>query len=200
MNIAAFAGGVLSKVIGVPGPGGQPWRPGVDLFGFNIRPAASGDFKRLAKLFDELDEFHRRGRPDLFVKPQGPAREPGEIEALIAGPDSTILVAEDSAFPHLIGLATVCIRETPGLPCQPARRIAEVPNLGVARHARRHGVGRALMREATQFAAARGAAAMELSVHEFNAGAIAFYEALGFRTQTRRMGAPFGTEATPAAP
>ena len=94
MNIAAFAGGVLSKVIGVPGPGGQPWRPGVDLFGFNIRPAASGDFKRLAKLFDELDEFHRRGRPDLFVKPQGPAREPGEIEALIAGPDSTILVAE----------------------------------------------------------------------------------------------------------
>ena len=188
MNIATFAGGVPSKAIGVPGPGGQPWRPGVDLFGFNIRPAASSDFKRLAKLLDELDEFHRRGRPDLFVKPQGPARGFGEIEALIAGPDSTILVAEDSAFPHLIGLATVRIRETPALPFQPARRIAEIAHLGVARHARRHGVGRALMREASAFAAVRGAAALELSMHEFNAGAIAFYEALGFRTVTRRMG------------
>lgn len=188
MNIAAFAGGVLSKAIGVPGPGGQPWRPGVDLFGFNIRPAASGDFKRLAKLFEELDEFHRRGRPDLFVKPQLPARGPDEIDALIAGPDSTILVAGDSAFPHLIGLVTVRIRETPALPFQPARRIAEVTNLGVASHARRHGVGRALMRGASAFAAVRGAAAVELSVHEFNAGAIAFYEALGFRTAMRRLG------------
>ena len=187
MNIAAFAGGVLSKAIGVPGPGGQPWRPGVDLFGFNIRPAASGDFKRLAKLFEELDEFHRRGRPDLSGKPQGPARGPDEIEALIAGPDSTILVAEDSAFPHLIGLATVRIRETPALPFQPARRIAEIAHLGVARHARRHGVGRALMREASAFAAVRGACAVELGVHEFNAGAIAFYEALGFRTMMRRL-------------
>jgi ribosomal protein S18 acetylase RimI-like enzyme len=188
MNIAAFAGGVLSKAIGVPGPGGQPWRPGVDLFGFNIRPAASGDFKRLAKLFDELDEFHRRGRPDLSGKPQGPAREPEEIEALIAGPDSTILVAEDSAFPHLIGLATVRVRETPALPFQPSRRIAEIAHLGVARHARRHGIGRALMREAQAFAAVRDATAVELSVHEFNTGAIAFYEALGFHPLTRRLG------------
>jgi ribosomal protein S18 acetylase RimI-like enzyme len=159
----------------------------VDLFGFNIRPAASTDYKRLAKLFGELDAFHRRGRPGLFAKPEGPARGLDEIEALIAGPDSTILVAEDSAFPHLIGLATVRIRETPALPFQPSRRIAEIPNLGVARHARRHGVGRALMREASAFAAARGAAAVELSVHEFNAGAIAFYEALGFRTVMRRL-------------
>lgn len=159
----------------------------MDLFGFNIRPAAASDFKRLCKLFEELDEFHRRGRPDLFVKPDGQAREFGEIETLIAGPGSTILVAEDSAFPHLIGLATIRIRETPALPIQPARRIAEVTNLGVAKHARRHGVGRALMREARAWAAGRGISAMELGVHEFNAGAIAFYEALGFRTVTRRL-------------
>ncbi|MGO9483912.1 MAG: N-acetyltransferase family protein [Rhodomicrobium sp.] len=161
----------------------------MDLFGFKIRPAEASDFKRLAKLFDELDEFHRRARPDLFVKPQGPAREAGEIERLIAGPDSTILVAADSAFPHLIGLATVRIREIPALPIRPARRIAEAENIGVAKHARGHGVGRALMREARAWAADRGVATMELSVHEFNAGAIAFYEALGFRTVTRRLSA-----------
>lgn len=61
----------------------------MDLFGFNIRPAAASDFKRLCKLFEELDEFHRRGRPDLFVKPDGQAREFAEIETLIAGPGST---------------------------------------------------------------------------------------------------------------
>jgi ribosomal protein S18 acetylase RimI-like enzyme len=160
----------------------------VDLFGFNIRPAGPSDFKRLARLFEEFGEFHRRGRPDLFVKPEGTAHAFEEIEALIAGPESTILVAEDSAFPHLVGLATVHLRDTPACAIQPARRIAEIAHLGVARHARRHGVGRALMREALRFAEARGAAAVELGVHEFNAGAIAFYEALGFRTVTRRMG------------
>ena len=159
----------------------------MDLFGFNIRPAAVSDFKRLCKLFEELDEFHRRGRPDLFVKPDGPTRELAEIESQIAGPNSTILVAEDSTFPHLIELAAILIRETQALPFQPARRIAEVTHLTVAKHARRHGVGRALMSEASQWAAAQGIAAMELGVHELNAGTIAFYEALGFRTVTRRL-------------
>jgi ribosomal protein S18 acetylase RimI-like enzyme len=188
MNIAAFAGGVPFFPVKVSGQGGKQGRPLVDLFGFNIRPAVADDFKRLAKLFEEFGEFHRRGRPDLFVKPDGPGWALGEIERMIAGPDSTILVAQDSAFPHLIGLATVHLRDTPACAIQPSHRIAEIAHLGVARHARRHGVGRALMREALRFAEARGAAAVELGVHEFNAGAIAFYEALGFRTVTRRMG------------
>ena len=73
------------------------------------------------------------------------------------------------------------------MPVTQARQIAEVTNLGVARHARRHGIGRALMREAGAWARERGIASMELGVHEFNAGAIAFYEALGFRTVSRRL-------------
>ena len=48
------------------------------------------------------------------------------------------------------------------------------------------------MREARAWAVQQGIAAMELGVHEFNAGAIAFYEALGFRTVTRRMGLQLG--------
>ncbi len=164
----------------------------MDLFGFNIRQASPRDFERLCRLFAELDEFHRQARPDMFVRPQGPARDPAHIEALIAGPDSTILVAEDSAFPHLVGLATVLIRDIPAVALRRARRVAEVDNLGVARHARRHGVGRALMRAAMEFAEARCIATVELGVHEFNAGAIAFYEALGFRTVTRRMGLRVG--------
>jgi diamine N-acetyltransferase len=160
----------------------------MDLFGFNIRQAAAGDTDRLLKLFAELDEFHRRACPDVFVKPDDPGHNRPIAEALIASADSAILVAEDSAFPHLVGFITVSVHETPAMPNCPARRIAEIPHLGVARHARRHGVGRALMREAMAFAASQGATAVELGVHEFNAGAIAFYEALGFRTQRRRMG------------
>jgi ribosomal protein S18 acetylase RimI-like enzyme len=159
----------------------------MDLFGFKIRPAAASDYERLCKLFEELDEFHRRARPDLFRKPEGPARPPDEIEALIDGPLSTILVAEDSAFAYLTGFAAVAIRDVPAMPVTQARSIAEVTNLGVARHARRHGIGRALMREAGAWARERGIASMELGVHEFNAGAIAFYEALGFRTVSRRL-------------
>jgi diamine N-acetyltransferase len=159
----------------------------VDLFGFNIRQALPRDTARLGKLFQELDEFHHRGRPDLFPASATPARSPEEIEALIAGPDTAILVAEDSAFPHLIGLATLRIRDIPATAMRRARAIAEIEHLGVARHARRQGVGRALIRAAVVSAQARGLSTVELGVHEFNAGAIAFYEALGFRTGLRRM-------------
>jgi diamine N-acetyltransferase len=159
----------------------------VDLFGFNIRQAAAGDTERLLKLFAELDGFHLRAAPDRFVKPD-PGYNHAEIQTHTGQPDAAILVAEDSAFPHLIGFATVRVREFPALGVAPARRYAEIPHLGVAGHARRHGVGRALVREALAFAQAQGASALELDVQEFNAGAIAFYEAIGFRAQSRRMG------------
>jgi diamine N-acetyltransferase len=158
----------------------------VDLFGFKIRPAVEGDTERLTKLLAELADFHLRAAPDRFVKPE-PGHNRAEIEALLSRPGAAILVAEDSAFPHLIGFVTVHVRDMPALGIAPARCYAEIPHLGVARHARRHGVGRALMREALAFAEAHGACALELDVHEFNAGAIAFYEALGFSIERRRL-------------
>jgi hypothetical protein len=40
----------------------------------HVRTATLGDYDVLVALFDELDEFHRQGRPDFFQAFDGPAR------------------------------------------------------------------------------------------------------------------------------
>jgi len=59
-----------------------------------VRQATMGDYDALVALFDELDEFHRLARPDVFQRFDGPARTRGQIEQWLAGPGSTVLVAE----------------------------------------------------------------------------------------------------------
>ena len=64
----------------------------------------------------------------------------------------------------------------------------EILNLAVADAARRHGVGRALVRVALDEAIARGLTRAFLEVRESNAGARAFYARLGFTDINRRRG------------
>ena len=45
-----------------------------------VRQATMGDYDVLIALFDELDEFHRQARPDVFRRFEGPARTRGQIE------------------------------------------------------------------------------------------------------------------------
>jgi ribosomal protein S18 acetylase RimI-like enzyme len=159
----------------------------MNLFGFEIRTATVADYGQLCVLFDELNALHRQARPDLFRKPDGPSRELADVTALIAGPGSTILVAEDSAFRHLVGFVAILTRDLPASNIRLPRKMAEIDMIGVRQHARRQGVGRALVREAFQWAAAEGLGSVELGVYEFNAAAMAFYARMGFRGVVRRM-------------
>ena len=67
-----------------------------------------GDYDALVALFDELDEFHRLARPDVFRRFDGPARTREQIEQWLAGPGSTVLVAESGQ--DVIGLAVLLTR------------------------------------------------------------------------------------------
>ncbi|MFQ6077792.1 MAG: GNAT family N-acetyltransferase [Thermodesulfobacteriota bacterium] len=60
-------------------------------------------------------------------------------------------------------------------------------NLAVKQNFRRSGVGRSLIKRAHQWAVDKGLAQVELNVWEFNEGAIAFYEKLGYKTMSRKM-------------
>ncbi len=68
-----------------------------------------------------------------------------------------------------------------------ARRFVEIDKLAVRPQARRGGIARALLEEAFAWAEAHGIASLEVAVNEFNAGAIALYEEMGFETVIRRM-------------
>jgi len=63
----------------------------------------------------------------------------------------------------------------------------EILNLAVAPQGRRHGVGRALARDALEALRGRGAAAVYLEVRESNTAARRLYEGLGFQSVGRRL-------------
>ncbi|HEY4344774.1 MAG TPA: GNAT family N-acetyltransferase [Parvibaculum sp.] len=152
-----------------------------------IRQATESDYEQLCDLFEELDALHRAARPDLFRKQHGAPRERSYVASLIAGPDSAVLVAGDPGSRSLYGFATLIVRVTPESGVRAGRRIVEIDNLAVRREWRRTGLGRLLISEADRWAARSNLGTVELAVHEFNADAIRFYEAVGFATSQRRM-------------
>jgi ribosomal protein S18 acetylase RimI-like enzyme len=92
-------------------------------------------------------------------------------------------VAQDG--PRLVGLVHLSLRERH--PPMAERRFAVVEAVVVAAADRGGGIGRRLMAAAEGWARDRGAGEVWLDVWEFNAAAIGFYEALGYRTVSRRM-------------
>lgn len=109
------------------------------------------------------------------------------INELIFGFGTTILVAEDARTSRLLGFVVLMICELPTSFVCRARRFVEIDKLAVRAEARRGGVARALLAEAFAWARARGFGCVEVAVNEFNTGAIALYEEMGFETVLRRM-------------
>jgi len=154
-----------------------------------IRPASSHEHEALCGLFLELDEFHRREKPDIFRRPAGPQRTAEFLDATICGTNSTILVAEDAAR-GLLGLVTLFVRTVPASIVRDERRFVELDNLVVRADARRQGVGRLLMAASVAWSASMEVPTIELSVWSFNACGKSLYRATGFETITERMMMP----------
>src|SRR5690606_13970324 len=102
----------------------------------------------------------------------------GEAEALIAERDGAA-----------VGYVVFRVAAHPGHVFSHPRRWLEVDELGVAADAQRTGCGRALMQAVQRRADELGLDRIELSVRAFNAGAIAFYRAIGFEPAALRMAA-----------
>ncbi len=151
----------------------------------DIRPAVAGDHPQLCELFDELDELHRQARPDIFRKPAGDARSRDDIASLMAGEGGTILVADGGD--RLVGLAVALLRDPLSHPLLVARKTVEIDNVVVRLDHRRQGIGRRLVAACVEWARRRGADDVEIAVHDFNGGAIAFYAALGFEMSVHRL-------------
>ncbi len=144
----------------------------------HVRQATLGDYQALCALFEELDEFHRLKRPDFFRPFEGPARSWAQVGQWLAGPDSTILVAEDGA--EVIGLVLLLPRSpSPFLGAVP-RKVVVIDNLVVRADRRDRKIGRELVAASMEWARGQGASHVELGVHAVNRHALRFYERLGF--------------------
>ena len=148
----------------------------------SVRPARPEDLVALVHLLDEIVAFHHGEDPTQF-------REPAEVEHYryleerLQDPDAAVFVAEDQG--DLAGVAITVIREAP--PLLNPDRFVLLENLAVATKFRRTGVGRKLVDAAILWTRARDMQELDLNVYEFNHSAIRFYEAIGFRTVSRRM-------------
>jgi ribosomal protein S18 acetylase RimI-like enzyme len=149
----------------------------------SIRDARIADCSALAALWGEADALHHAALPHIFAPPVAPARSAETIAAILDDPDQGLLVADDQEV--LVGLVHLTLRER--RPPLVPKRFAVVEAIAVAAAHRGTGIGRSLMNSAHRWAGDRGVKEVWLDVWEFNAGAIGFYEALGYETVSRRM-------------
>lgn len=155
-----------------------------------MRVAAGDDVAALARLWHEADELHAQLSPGFFRRPDASRGRQRASEALRDAEDNgheAILVAVAPSG-ALCGACHLQIYDTPVGHSMVAQRRGHVETLIVARAHRRRGCGRALMRSASEWARARGASQLLLTVWAGNEEAERFYAALGYRTISQVLG------------
>jgi len=152
-----------------------------------IRRVVEQDYQIYCELFGEINEFHRQALPGIFQQPAGSAMEKEYFLSLLKDEQVALFFACQAGSGQAVGFVAVLIRETPPNPVLVPRRYAVVDTLAVRPAFHRKGVGRALMQKAEEWAASRGVDGIELNVYEFNRGAQAFYQRLGYATFNRKM-------------
>jgi GNAT superfamily N-acetyltransferase len=115
------------------------------------------------------------------------------VSSLIAGPASTILVAERNGI--LLGLSVVVEQPISANPLHVPRRVVEIVTV-VRKPARRRGIGKSLIGASLAWAKERGADDVEIAVHAFNEDAMKAYTAAGFQMSVHRLllRSPFGDD------
>jgi len=151
----------------------------------SVRQATLGDYQALCALFAELDAFHCRARPDFFRPFDGPARTWEQVGKWLAGPDSTVLVAEDGA--DVIGLSLLLPRPPSPFAGAVRRKVVVLDNLVVRADRRDRKTGEKLVVASMEWARGQGASHVELGVHAVNRHALRFYERLGFSVSVQWM-------------
>jgi diamine N-acetyltransferase len=151
----------------------------------SIRQAVEQDYAKLNALFEELDTHHRNALPQVFRKPEGPARTGDFLASVLADQGAVIFIAETQG--QIVGLVYAYIRSIPEIQIRIPCRTGEIDQLIVKQEYRRYGVGKALMARAHQWAGKMKLDRLELSVWSFNTGAQDFYRELGYDPAFLRM-------------
>ncbi len=152
---------------------------------FTVRPACTADYEQAIAVLAEVDELHQRELPWMFRTPESEPRSPEFFSELLSNPDTHMLIAERAS--EVVGVATALMRSSPAFGVFIPQRFAVLDSIAIASAWRRRGVGTALFRAAEVWALARGASWIEVGVFEFNAGARAFYEALGYFSLSTKL-------------
>jgi ribosomal protein S18 acetylase RimI-like enzyme len=140
-----------------------------------IRQAAEGDYNALCALFEAADEHNCAMAPEVYRRPQHPARSPEYLSRAIAGGPSSLLVAERAGA--VVGMARVAVAV---VPATTDGHVAQVGYVYVDERARRQGVGHALMEGCHEWIREREGRRVYIPVLVGDAEALSFFRDLGY--------------------
>ncbi len=149
-----------------------------------VRFAEKEDLARVNELRKVVNDVHVEGRPDIF-KPGFHEELRDYIFEIWNAENKDIVVAEREGI--ICGFACVQYVDKPETPFMKERKFCDVDEFCVDPAFRRQAVATELITFIREDAKKRGLSRVELNMWEFNEGALAFYEAVGFRTYRRYM-------------
>jgi ribosomal protein S18 acetylase RimI-like enzyme len=152
---------------------------------YRVREAYPQDIESVYAIFSLTDILHHQAHPDFFQETDDPKDIKDYLLAGIQDDDTVVFVAEEGGL--IIGAIIASVRHTAKISILVDRTFVSVENLVVTDKFRQRGVGQTLMEQVHLWTKARGLKEIELTVWEFNQGAIAFYENLGYQTLHHRM-------------
>lgn len=135
---------------------------------FLIRPATNADVPDLARLFDEYRVF--------YEQPSDEAAASAFVGRQIKAEVTRFFIATSETRPGMLGF----VHLIPSVNTLYMRPMWYLEDLFVVAAARRHGVARALMLHAEQFARGAGAERLTLATAHDNYAAQALYRSLGY--------------------
>lgn len=149
-----------------------------------VRLARWDDLERVNELRKMVNDVHVNGRADIFKAGFDDVLK-NYIYEVWNKENKDILVAERDGI--ICGFACVQYVDKPENPYMVARKFYDVDEFGVDEKFRRQGVATELIEYIRSDAKRLGMNRVELNMWEFNEGALAFYEAVGFKTYRRYM-------------
>jgi ribosomal protein S18 acetylase RimI-like enzyme len=152
-----------------------------------IRKAEAKDYEAYCGLVREVDEIHAAGAPRYFRVPEPPRPRDFYLQRL-ADPLRVLFVAEKEGA--MVGYIDLREIESIPIPLRLPMKVVEVGDLVVGKTQRRLGIGSALLEKGKAWARERGANEFQLSVWDFNQGALSMYEKSGFVPKYRTLALP----------
>ena len=149
-----------------------------------VRFAREADLPTVNLLRREVNDLHVAGKPDVF-KPGFCDELRDHLFTIWNDPGQEIVVAE--ADGKVCGFAILHHINRPENPFMFERDFLDIDEFCVDENFRRQGVASAMIRFILDFVKEKGFKRLELNMWEFNRGALAFYEAAGFKTFRRYM-------------
>ncbi len=149
-----------------------------------VRFAREDELDRVNELRRQVNELHVAGKPEVF-KPGFCDELRNFVHVIFRDPEQRIAVAEQDGI--ICGFAVLHHINKPENPFMYERDFLDIDEFCVDEAFRRRGVAKAMVSFILDYAKEKGFHRLELNMWSFNRGALAFYEAAGFRTYRRYM-------------